>query len=148
MLHNDNMPAELCTIGIEGANASADAIRQHLPMWRNAGFALSWLHAGGALDPAIWLHKQWVDEVQLFTPGWSHPSVFTTQQALIPALIELAHARDLQVSVRGVQQQEDLQGLWQRGVNLASGPRIGGPVQEISELLVKQAGNNHETKQR
>ncbi|CAK6686660.1 CHASE4 domain-containing protein [Synechococcus sp. CBW1107] len=148
MLHNDNMPAELCTIGIEGANARADAIRQHLPMWRNAGFALSWLHAGGALDPAIWLHKQWVDEVQLFTPGWSHPSVFTTQQALIQALIELAHARDLQVSVRGVQQQEDLQGLWQRGVNLASGPRIGGPVQEISELLVKQAGNNHETKQR
>ena len=117
-------------------------------MWRNAGFALSWLHEGGALDPAIWLHKQWVDEVQLFTPGWSHPSVFTTQQALIQALIELAHARDLQVSVRGVQQQEDLQGLWQRGVNLASGPRIGGPVQEISELLVKQAGNNHETKQR
>ncbi len=48
MLHNDNMPAELCTIGIEGANARADAIRQHLPMWRNAGFALSWLHAGSS----------------------------------------------------------------------------------------------------
>jgi EAL domain-containing protein (putative c-di-GMP-specific phosphodiesterase class I) len=88
-----------------------------------------------------------VDEVQLFTPGWSHPSVFTTQQALIQALIELAHARDLMVSVRGVQQQDDLQGFWQRGVNLASGPRIGGPVLEISELLVKQTGNNKEPDQ-
>ena len=142
ILHNHNMPAALCTIGIEGSNASDDAIRQHLPLWRNAGFALSWLHAAGALDPAFWLHKQWVDEVQLFAPGCSHPTLNTPHQALIVTLIELAHARDLRVTLRGMQQQEDLQGLWQRGINLASGPPIGGPVQEISELLVKQAGNN------
>ena len=148
ILHNHNMPAALCTIGIEGSNASADAIRQHLPLWRNAGFALSWLHAAGALDPAFWLHKQWVDEVQLFAPGCSHPTLNTPHQALIVTLIELAHARDLRVTLRGMQQQEDLQGLWQRGINLASGPPIGGPVLEISELLVKQAGNTNKTKQR
>jgi hypothetical protein len=142
ILHNHNMPPELCTVGIEGAKASAEALQQHLPLWRNAGFALSWLQSPGALDPATWLHKQWVDEVQLFPSGWSHPVLITIQQGLIGTLIELAHARDLRVSVRGVQHQDDLQGLWQRGVNLASGPRIGGLVQEISELLVIQAGNN------
>ena len=139
ILHDHNMPPDLCTVGIEGANASAEALRQHLPLWRNAGFALSWLHAAGALDPAIWLHKQWVDEVQLFAPGWSHPTLITPQQALIVALIELAHARDLQVSMRGVQQKEDLQGLWQRGVNLVSGPPIGGPALKVSELLIARS---------
>ncbi|NDD70203.1 MAG: EAL domain-containing protein, partial [Synechococcaceae bacterium WB9_4xC_028] len=145
ILNNHNMPPALCTIGIEGAKASAEALRQHLPLWRNAGFALSWFHTAGALDPATWLHKQWVDEVQLVTPGWSHPALITTQQALIKAIIELAHARDLRVSVRGVQQQDDLRSLWQRGVNLASGALIGGPVLEIEELLVEQRSNNKET---
>ena len=142
ILRNHNMPPDLCTIGIEGAKASAEALRQHLPLWRNAGFALSWLHTAGALDPATWLHKQWVDEVQLVTPGWSHPALITTQQALIGALIELAHVRDLRVSVRGVQQQDDLQDLWQRGVALVAGPRIGRPLPDLSELVTERIKMN------
>jgi EAL domain-containing protein (putative c-di-GMP-specific phosphodiesterase class I) len=138
ILHDHNMPPELCTIGIEGAKASVEALRQYLPLWRNAGFALSWLQTTGALDPATWLHKQWVDEVQLLAPGWGHPALITTQQTLIGTLIELAHARGLRVSVRGVQEQEDQQGLWQRGAALVAGPEIGRPLTDLGTLLTKE----------
>jgi EAL domain-containing protein (putative c-di-GMP-specific phosphodiesterase class I) len=138
ILQKHNMPPQCCTIGIENSNTSADELRQHLPVWRNAGFALSLLYAAGLINSASWLYKRWFDEVQILIPALNHPSLSATQQELICALIQLAQSRDLKVAIRGLQKPEQLAWLSLGDIDLTAGPLIGRPMHDLSELLIEQ----------
>ncbi len=58
MLHNDNMPAELCTIGIEGANARAMQSGNTYRCGATPGLALG----RGALRGELWIQPSGLHE--------------------------------------------------------------------------------------
>jgi EAL domain-containing protein (putative c-di-GMP-specific phosphodiesterase class I) len=138
ILQKHNMPPQLCTISIESSTASSDELRQQLPTWRNAGFALSLLPKAGSVDSATWLHKRWFDEVQIPVPALNHPLLGATQKQLVCALIQLAKARGLKVAIRGVKKPEQLAWHNAEDIFLIAGPLIGRPVNDLSRLLLEQ----------
>ena len=138
MLKQHNFTPQSCTICIDNSTSSDNKLRHNLPIWRNEGFRLGLLHAASSMNSAIWLDKQWFDEVQIVIPVASHPSLGAMQQELIRALIQLAQARGIKVAIRGFQKPQELECISQGIIDLTAGPLIGRPMLSLSELLIEQ----------
>jgi len=139
ILKQHSFNPQSCTICIDNSTSSDNELRNNLPAWRNEGFRLGLLHAASSMNSAIWLDKQWFDEVQIVIPVVSHPSLGALQQELIRALIQLAQARDIKVAIRCLQKPEQLECISQGIIDLTSGPLMGGPMLSLSELVIEHS---------
>ena len=137
-LNHTGCPEQLCTLAarVEQLVPAVAQLAETMATLRSRGFQLALIHSGSASDPGFLLNTLPFHELQLSVPSLIEPGLQEPQQALFTALVHLAEARGLRISVCDVatnQQRERLQAL---PIQLVAGPLIAACSEDPAELLL------------
>lgn len=137
-LNHTGCLAQLCTLAarVEQLVPAAAQLAETMATLRSRGFQLALIHSGSASDPCFLLNTLPFHELQLSVPSLIEPGLQEPQQALFTALVHLAEARGLRISVCDVatnRQRERLQAL---SIHLVAGPLIAACSEDPAELLL------------
>lgn len=137
-LNHTGCPVQLCLLAarVERLVPASPQLAETMETLRNRGFQLALIHSGSASDPGSLLNKLPFHELQLSVPSLIEPGWHEPHQALFTALVHLAEARGLRISVCNVQIQQQRERLRALPINLFSGPLIAACSEDPAELLL------------
>ena len=131
-------PVQLCTLAtrVEQLVPASDELVETMATLRSLGFQLALIHSGSASDPCSLLNKLPFHELQLSVPSLIEPGLQEPQQALFTALVHLAEARGLQISVCNVKTEQQRERFRALPIYLFVGPLIAACSEDPAELLL------------